>query len=108
MPISTAAASAGQVLAHFKRNALIRAQIDRQDQSHGRENGEQRQFGKEHLAEIIEEADNETADQRALQTAQPADNDNDKSEQEHLEIGTRINPYDRPAHHTAESREKSS
>ncbi len=58
--------------------------------------------GKEHLAEVVEQPDEEPADERALQAAQPSDDDHHEGEQQHLEVGAGIDAEQRTAEHAAE------
>src|SRR2546423_4942162 len=52
---------------------------NREDRRHGCEDGEHGELGEESLAEIVEQADEQAADKRSLETAQPADDhDNER------------------------------
>src|ERR1700694_3831906 len=61
-----------------------------QDDQHRQEQDDISKIGKHGLAEIVEKPDDETADQRAEQTAGAAENDDNERERQHVEIEARI------------------
>ena len=69
--------------------------------SEGRD--EIRKLGQERLAEIVDEADDDTADKGAEQTAGAAENDHDQRERQHVLIKPGIDRKDRPANDAGES-----
>src|SRR5256886_6328671 len=79
----------------------------REDDGHRREDREHREAGEQDLAERVEQAHQQAAEQRALEAAEAADDDDDEGEQQDLEIGAGIDADDRPADDPAERDRKS-
>src|SRR5574342_198608 len=63
---------------------------DGEDQRHRSEQREVGQLGKERLAEIVEEPDEEAARHGPSQAAEPAHDDDDEGVREDLEVGSRV------------------
>src|SRR6266850_2804171 len=86
-------------------SAIQSRRLDGEDDDHRREEREVRQLRHERLAEIVEQADDDAADERAFQAAHPADDDDDKRQWEEIEIDARITAENGPTHHTAKRRQ---
>src|SRR5690349_25078562 len=71
--------------------------LDRQDQRHRRVKGEIGDLGKQRLAEIIGEADEQRADCRAAEASHAADDHHREGDRQHLEIQAGIDAEEGPA-----------
>src|SRR5215467_1045786 len=107
------AAMAAMTLAILSRLVIARSlpseqagRLDREDQRHRGVQGEIRHLGKQRLAEIVGEPDQQRADRGAAQAAHAADDHHREGERQDLEVEPRIDAEKAAADHAADRRER--
>src|SRR5262249_59935282 len=105
------AAMAAITMAIFSRLVIARSlppeqtgRLDREDQRHRGVEGEIGHFGKQRLAEIVGESNQQRADRGAAEAAHAADDHHREGERQHLEVEPRIDAEERAADHAAHGR----